>query len=164
MQASPSNPPTNGATAQPRPAGLNVDDVLFTLFRHKRMILACFAAGAIGAAVIRAFYPPVFFSEAKLNVPYVTTPIAAGAVDPTSNIQLTDSRGEMILGTEMDTLKSFDVASNAAAIAGPEKILAKLGGGSNVFAAAHEVSSRIEINASAGRSSTLTLFYFHPDP
>src|SRR5215469_4477710 len=122
MQASPSNPSSNGANGQARPPGMNMDDILFTLFRHKRLIVAFFTLGAIGAAAIRAFYPPLYFSEAKLNVPYVATTIAPGPVDPAANIQLTDSRGEMILGTEIDTLKSFDVASNAAAIVGPEKI------------------------------------------
>jgi succinoglycan biosynthesis transport protein ExoP len=164
MQAGPSIQQTNGAPATPKPAGITVDDILFTLFRHKQMILACFIAGAIGAALVRAFYPPLYFSEAKLNVPYISQTIAPGPADPADHIQITDPRGEMILGTEIDTLKSFDVASNAAAIVGPERILAKLGGGSNIFAAAYEISSRVEITASAGRSSTLTLFYFHPDP
>ena len=164
MQTSPSDPITNGIPAQPRPAGLNVDDILFTLFRHKQLILACFIVGAIGAAAVRAFYPPMFCSEAIVNVPYVANKLPGGPIDPDSNIQLTDSRGEMILGTELQILKSFDVASNAAAMVGPEKILAKLGGGSNIYSAAHEISSRVEVNSSGGRSSTLTIYYFHPDP
>jgi uncharacterized protein involved in exopolysaccharide biosynthesis/Mrp family chromosome partitioning ATPase len=164
MQAGPSISPTNGAPSAPRPAGMNVDDILFTLFRHKQMILACFIVGAIGAAAVRAFYPPVFFSEAKVNVPYVVKQLPGGPIDPDAHIQLTDSRGEMILGTEMEILKSFSIASNAAAIVGPEKVLAKLGGGSNIYQAAHEISSRIEVNSLPGRSSTLTIFYFHPDP
>src|ERR1051326_7042098 len=98
MQSAPSIPHPNGASAQPRPAGMNVDDILFTLFRHKRMILACFIMGAIGAALVRAFYPPVFFSEAKVNVPYVVKQLPGGPIDPDAHIQLTDARGEMILG------------------------------------------------------------------
>jgi succinoglycan biosynthesis transport protein ExoP len=164
MQAGPSIPHANGASAQPRPAGMNVDDILFTLFRHKQMILACFIVGAIGAALVRAFYPPVFFSEAKVNVPYVVKQLPGGPIDPDAHVQLTDARGEMILGTEMEILKSFSIASNAAAIVGPERVLAKLGGGSNIYQAAYQISSRIEVNSLPGRSSTLTIFYFHPDP
>src|SRR4051794_9283375 len=132
MQTGPSIPHANGAPVQPRPAGMNVDDILFTLFRHKQMILACFIMGTIGAALVRAFYPPVYFSEAIVNVPYVANRLPGGLADPDSNIQLTDARGEMILGTELQTLKSFDVASNAAMMVGAERILVKLGGGSNI--------------------------------
>ncbi len=61
---------------------MGVDDILFTLFRHKQIILAGFILGILGAGIVRVVYHPMWVSEAKLNVPYIAEHLPAGPVDP----------------------------------------------------------------------------------
>ena len=58
--------------------GMSTDDVLYTLFRHKWIILAFILLGAAGACMVRALRPPLYVSQAKLNVPYVKESGPAG--------------------------------------------------------------------------------------
>jgi len=53
------------------PPGLNRNDILFALFRHKKMIAILTLLGFVAAAAVYFFYPPSYQSEAKLLVRYV---------------------------------------------------------------------------------------------
>jgi Mrp family chromosome partitioning ATPase len=73
-----------------------------------------------------------------------------------------DSRGEGVMAAEIDILTSRDTAEQVVAIMGPEKILAKLGGGSD-RAKAIEVVYR-GLQADAGRrGSVMRVTFDHPD-
>ena len=45
---------------QPAAGGLGMDDVFFTLFRHKLLILAFVCLGVIAAVVVRIVKPPLY--------------------------------------------------------------------------------------------------------
>ena len=61
--------------SQPKPAapppGLNVQDILYVLFKHKWKILLCAAIGIGAAAAVFFRSPTVYESQAKLLVRYV---------------------------------------------------------------------------------------------
>ena len=124
---------------------MGVDDILFTLFRHKQIILAGFILGILGVGVVRMVYHPLWVSEAKLNVPYIAEHMPSGPLDPEGVIKQTDPNGQMTIGTEVEILKSFDVSSNAAYAVTPERLLPRNAKGTNVVAAAGVISSGLEI-------------------
>src|SRR5436190_22554287 len=113
----------NNNAAAPEPStGMGMDDVLYTLFRHKWLILAFILLGAAGAFTYRAMRPPYFVSQAKINIPYIKESGPTGTGN--ESLHPSDNGPQSILNTEVEILRSLDVASNAAAAFGPEKILA----------------------------------------
>ncbi len=157
-------PPSNGANGQPASPGISLDDVYFTLFRHKWLILAFVSLGIIGAAAIRLLRPPPYLSKAELMVLYVNDikpGITSSNQDETT--MPTDPGGEAVLNSEMEILKSLDVAVQVAEQFGPQKILAKLGGGTNLMRAASVIASGIDVEIPA-RTSILTVSFRHRDP
>src|SRR5256885_841572 len=58
----------NSTNGQTRAAGMTQDDVYFTLFRHKWLILGFICLGITGAIAIRVIRPPLYMSQAKLMV------------------------------------------------------------------------------------------------
>src|SRR5690242_9742399 len=111
MQASPT---ANGVNGNQKPPGIGVEDILFTLFRHKELILAGLVLGVIGAGTVRLTHKPYYVSETELNVPYIKESLPIGPVDPDQRTGFVDPNGQTILATEARILTSFDVSSNAA--------------------------------------------------
>src|SRR3954463_5589914 len=111
--------PKSPNVAPPEAPGMGPDDILFTLFRHKQLILAGLILGIIGAGVVKVIYRPFWATEAKLNIPYIKETLPSDPSEPTARVRATDVTGQTIIGTEMEILKSIDVASNAAYIVGP---------------------------------------------
>ncbi len=142
---------------------MGLDDVLFTVFRHKWIILGFVLLGIAGAVVVRIVKPPLYVSKAKLMVHYVVD--SRGAVDAkdpeAQNVRQTIGNAESIINSEIEILTSLDIATQVVAMVGPEKILAKVGGGTNALAAAALISSGIEVVPP--RSSVITVSFKHPD-
>ena len=76
-------------------------------------------------------------------------------------MQSVDVGGQNIINSEIEILTSLDVAKSVVAKVGPEKILAKKGGGSDPLAAAGVVCSGIEV--APPRGSILMVSFKHPD-
>jgi uncharacterized protein involved in exopolysaccharide biosynthesis/Mrp family chromosome partitioning ATPase len=152
------------AGGQPPSSGLNLDDIYFTLFRHKWLILSFTCLGILGAIAVRVLRPPPYVSKAELMVLYVND-VKPGlmASNQDETFMPTDPGGQAILDTEAKILESLDVATNVATVFGPEKILAKFGGGSNLMAAAGVVASGIEVEIPP-RTSILKVSFKHRDP
>ena len=151
-----------GANGQHAPAGFSADDAIFTLFRHKWLILTFVCLGVAGAVAVRSLRPPPYVSKAKLMVHYVVdsrAPTTANSEGQT--VQSVDVGGQNIINSEIEILTSLDVAKAVVAKVGPEKILAKKGGGSDPLAAAGVVCSGIEV--APPRGSILTVSFRHPD-
>jgi hypothetical protein len=116
------------------PGSLGVDDVYYTVFRHKWKIVICSVLGTRRCRA--AFYltqKPNYESSAKLFVRYVVT--EGRVARPSGDVVETkspDSRGETIIQSELEILKSLDLATKVAQAVGPEKILFKLGGGNEL--------------------------------
>jgi uncharacterized protein involved in exopolysaccharide biosynthesis/Mrp family chromosome partitioning ATPase len=147
----------------PQPGGsLNVDDVLFTLFRHKWLILAFFCLGVVGAITVRILRPPYYITEAKLLISFVVDKQPGpAAVD--GLVHTPDNGGPSVLNTEVEILWSHDVISNVVRTLGAERILAKRGGGNDPDAAAAVVSGGLEVTQPP-RTSILTVFFRNRDP
>ena len=144
---------------------MNVDDIIYTLFRQKWLILGFTCLGIAAALAVRVLRPPPFMSEAKIMVHYVAEGVAATASpsgsDSQMNSQPLDAGTEAIIRSEIEILTGFDVAKIVATNVGPERILAKNGGGNDPLAAAGVVCSGIEV--APPRSAVLKISFKHPD-
>ena len=138
-------------------------DVYFVIFRHKWKIILIAAAGVVAAAAFYVLHPPLYQSEAQIFIRYISDvrPVSA----PTDNQTMTspDSRGSGVINAEIQILKSFDLAKLVAAAIGPEKILAKSGGGKDLISAAAMVHNGLSVEA-APSSSVINITFQHPDP
>ena len=62
-------------------SSMNLDDILFVLFRHKWKILLCAALGIAAAASVYLLKQRLYQSEAKLMVRYVVDRSAVDSLD-----------------------------------------------------------------------------------
>ena len=156
----PGSPQAANPPSGPTPGGLNAEDILFTLFRHKWLILGFFCLGVFGAVGLRTIRPPYYVSEAKLLVSFIVDklpgPVAADGI-----VHAADS-GPSGLSTEVEILWSHDVISNVVRTVGAEKILAKRGGGNDGDLAAAVVAGGLDI-AQPPKTSILTLYFRNRD-
>jgi succinoglycan biosynthesis transport protein ExoP len=151
------------AQGEESPAGgLSFGDILFTIFRHKFLILCSIVLGIMAAAAVRFVKPPNFESTAQIYLPFVVEIPVVNPNDPNTGIRPTGGGGQMQMLTEVDLLKSFNTALEVADKIGAEKILARYGGGSNRLGAAGVVASGIWVNPP--QTMSLTLTFSHRDP
>lgn len=157
-QQAPRRPPP---PLEPQP-GFNRNDILFALFRHKKMILVFASLGLAAAAVVYFFYPPLYQSEAKLLVRYVLDRSAVDSMDnpvgPTAVRQMSDS----VINSEVEILTSWDLAVQVAEAIGPKRLLPSSAAPSKE-AAAGIVSSGLKVAAVTG-SSIIYVTYDSRDP
>jgi uncharacterized protein involved in exopolysaccharide biosynthesis/Mrp family chromosome partitioning ATPase len=144
-------------------AGMTLEDIYFVLFRHKWKIILCSAAGVCAAIAFYLLRPPQFQSEAKLFIRYVLDSRSPSPTDSGSRVESPDQRGETIINSEVEILTSFDLARQVAEAVGPEKILAKAGGGKDRLEAAALVQKNLIIEA-LKNSSVIRVAFQHPDP
>jgi succinoglycan biosynthesis transport protein ExoP len=143
--------------------GINLGDIYFVLFRHKWKIILCATAGILAAAVFYLVKLPPFQSEAELLIRYV---LDSRSPNPTANNTretLPTELGDSIINDEIRILTSFDLAEEVATNIGPEKILAKLGGGNDPMTAASVVQNGLKVEATS-RSSVISIIFQSPDP
>lgn len=154
--------PQNAAAGHRASTSLSVDDALFTLFRHKWLVLAFVFLGLLGAVIVRFVRPPLYVSKAKFMVHYVVDSRAATTANSEGqNVQPVDVGAHNIINSEIEILTSLDVAKEAVTAVGPEKILAKKGGGSDPLGAAGVVCSGIEV--APPKASIIAVSFKHPD-
>jgi uncharacterized protein involved in exopolysaccharide biosynthesis/Mrp family chromosome partitioning ATPase len=150
----------NETNGHPPAAGITVDDFCFTLFRHKWLILGFFCVGLAAAAFVRIFRPPKYASRAELMVKFVVDRQVASPISGDGPKLLTEN-SQNIITTELEMLRSLDVATNAAALLSPE-IMVRMGVGTNRMAASGVVQSGIDAENPRG-TSILALTYRHRD-
>lgn len=148
---------TNGNSPAP---GISVDDICFTLFRHKWLILGFICLGFVASAFMRIAHPPKYASRAELMVKFVVDRQAASPITG-DGLKLSTENSQNIMTTEIEMLRSLDVATNAAGLISPE-ILARMGVGSNRMAAAGAIGSGIEVE-NPRSTSILAVMYKHRD-
>jgi uncharacterized protein involved in exopolysaccharide biosynthesis len=147
----------------PPPSTFKPEDILFVLFRQKWKILVFSLLGLIGAAAVYFKMPRIYESEAKLLLRYVLERKSLSPIGTDAQIQSPDSRGENIINSELEILKSFDLASQVAESVGPEKILGKSMGESNRIMAAIVIRKSLSIDV-APKSSVIRLAFQHQNP
>lgn len=143
-------------------SSLAFGDILYTLFRHKFLIVCALVLGVGAALAVRFVRPPNFESTAQIYVPYIIEQPALDPNNPNTPILPTGGGGEMQMYTEVDFLRSFDTALEVADKIGPARILARYGGGTNRQDAAGVVASGISILPP--RTMSLTVTFSHRDP
>jgi succinoglycan biosynthesis transport protein ExoP len=154
----------NNPEIAPHAPGLTLGDIYYALFRHKWKILLCSAVGLLAAVGIYRFFPPPAASEAKLFIRYVITEgQKMGLGGNAERAKSPDERGETIMSSEMEILTSLNLARQVAQTVGPEKILAKVGGGNDLNRAAVVIQKSLAV-AVPPKSSVIDVIFRHPDP
>src|SRR5258708_3130494 len=97
---------------EPHHSGLNLNDILFILFRHKWKIFLCTLTGIVAAAVVYFILPSVYESEAKLFVRYVVDRSAIDALD--TQVKTPGTQNENLISSEVEILTSEDLAIQVA--------------------------------------------------
>ena len=151
--------------SQPQPGGPGITPglIFYVLFRNKWMIAAFALFGIAAAAAVFFLFPTKYTSEAKLFVRYVQESESLNPIGSDANIKSPDRGGVSIINSEMEILGSFDLAEMVAEQIGPERILAKTGGGSESALAAGVVRKNLTLS-SEKNSTVIRLVYTHPDP
>jgi polysaccharide biosynthesis transport protein len=142
---------------------MSLGDVYFVLFRHKWKILVFSAMGFLAAATLYHFFPPAYQSEAEIYIRYVEEGKPLSSPGNNANAMSPDGGGESIIQTEVQILQSLDVAMAAAQNIGADKILAKVGGGSDSNKAAGFIKNNLTIESLPG-TSVIKITFRHPDP
>jgi polysaccharide biosynthesis transport protein len=146
------------------PAGISLGDVYYIVFRHKWKIIFTFLMGLLAAAGIYHFKPPPYQSQAELLIKYVSEPTQMALEGDNQKVLVPDSQGEDIINSEIQILTSLDVAEEAATNIGAANILAKAGGGNNVYQAARLIRANLDAEPADSRSSIILVTFKHPDP
>ena len=142
---------------------MGLDDIYYVLFRHKWKIIVLFVMGILGAVVIYRLKPPDYQSDAELFIKYVAENNSPSPNSGETRVPVTELTPESVINSEIQVLSSFDVAKQVAVDIGPEKILAKAGGGDDTNRAASFVSSHLKA-APIPRTSVIQIEFKHPDP
>src|SRR5579859_7545803 len=111
-----------------RAPGLKLGDIYYILFRQKRWIIACTAAGLLAAGIVFVVCHPGYQSEAKLLVRYVLESKSPSPSVTDSQIRSPDLEGKYIINTEVEILESFDLSKQVVDAVGIEKIVPGLQG------------------------------------
>jgi polysaccharide biosynthesis transport protein len=144
-----------------QPGKITLGDIYFVIFRNKWKIIFLSAAGIVAAVAFYFLNPPIYQSEAELLIKYITD-TKPNSSDNNQNTTSIDVRGDVI-GSEIDILKSFDLAQEVVTNIGAEKILAKAGGGKDPMEAAGLVKQGLLVEQ-GDKSSVITIDFQHPDP
>ncbi|HEY1663721.1 MAG TPA: Wzz/FepE/Etk N-terminal domain-containing protein [Verrucomicrobiae bacterium] len=145
------------------PPAMTPGDIYFILFRHKWKIIILSVLGIAAAGAYWYYNPPPFQSEARLFVRYVLDNRAVSPDAKNTQMSAPVDMGQSILNSEMEILSSYDVSEQVAKDIGPEKILAKNGGGSDPIRAADVIKKNLLVEA-AKDSSVIHLVFHSQDP
>jgi polysaccharide biosynthesis transport protein len=143
--------------------GITLSDIYFVLFRHKWKIIFLSAAGIVAGIGYYVVNPPPFQSEAELLVRYI---LDSRSPNPTANNTTETSPTELgnsIINSEIKILTSFDIAEEVAKNIGPEKILARLGGGNDPIKAANALKENLIVEA-PDNGNVIDIIFRNPDP
>ena len=142
--------------------GLSVADIYYILFRRKWLIIGLSAAGFLAAALVYFLQPAVYSSEAKLFIRYVLAARLPTGIGGDPQIKSLDPGGGNIINTEIEIMKSLDLAADVAVAIGPEKILGKGGGETNTDLAAVILKKGLTIEVPRG-TDILRIVFQHPN-
>ena len=143
---------------------MSAGDIYFILFRQKWTILACSLLGILGAVMLLfVIKPPQYQSEATLSIRYVVEGKSLNPPGEQSNTRPLDEQRQSIINTEVATLLSLDLAKQVVQAMTPEKILAKVGGGTDANRAAALVEKGLTVEP-LPESSVIRITFQYPDP
>jgi polysaccharide biosynthesis transport protein len=152
----------NNRQAEPS-ASITLGDIYFVIFRHKWKIIFLSLAGITASIVFYLSHPPLYQSEAELFIRYITDSRPVSAPADTATTTAPGQAGGAAINSEIKILTSFDLIQQVVATIGPEKILAKAGGGKDPISAAALVRGGLIVGVSQN-SSVIDIIFQHPDP
>lgn len=142
------------------PPGIRIDDICFTLFRHKWLILGFVCLGVVAACGMRITHPPKYASRAELMVKFVVDRQATSPMTQEGRVLSAES-SQNIMSTEIEMIKSLDVAKGAASLLSPE-LMTRMGVGTNRMWAAGVIEGGIEVE-NPRSTSILAVMFKHRD-
>ena len=145
------------------PAGISPADIYFVVFRHKWKIILLTLLGVAAATVFYFARQPLWQSQAKVFIRYVTDSRGLNPAENNRSVVSLLDMSQNVMNSEMEILTSLDLAAKVATNFGPEKILAKLGGGDNAAKAAAAVKNQLKVESTKD-SSVIYVTFRHPDP
>src|SRR5213082_1739191 len=110
---------------EPEHSNLNLNNILFAIFKWKRTIIGFTLFGILAAAAVYFFYPAVYESDARLLVRYV---LERSGVDPVDAISGGSKSGtginsDGVIAAEVSILTSWDLSVQVAEALGPNRVL-----------------------------------------
>jgi uncharacterized protein involved in exopolysaccharide biosynthesis/Mrp family chromosome partitioning ATPase len=137
------------------------------LFRWKWLILSFCVVGVGAGLCLWQTMPPVYQSQAKLFIRYV---VQGKSLTPPSNEQNAtplNNQEQSIINTELEILKSYDLARQVVDSVGAERILPPTGNGGVVVTnlaekAALFITKNLIIEPTA-MGSVISIMFQHPD-
>lgn len=144
-------------------SSLNINNILFVLFKWKRTILALTLLGLGLAALVYLFYPRTYESDATLLVRYVIDRSAVDPVDTTGvNASASLKTNDTVIHAEVAILESWDLAVQVAEALGPRRVLpsAKT---PDVTQAAGAIASGLTVTSTKG-SNVILVSYTNARP
>jgi polysaccharide biosynthesis transport protein len=143
--------------------GMSLGDIYFVLFRWKWLILAFSLLGIVVAALLLfVIKRPQYQSQAMISIRYVVEGRPLNAPGDLQTTRSLDEGSETIMNTEREILYSFDLAEQVAQMVTPERILAKVGGGTNIDQAAAIVRGGMAVEQ-VPESSAIRITFQNPD-
>ena len=149
------------AAAPLAPSGLSLVDIYFVVFRRKWLIILCTLLGVAAGTGYYFMRQPLYQSSAKLLIKYITDARPVNPADNGSQVTTSDLN-TTLLNSEMELLNSFGIYEQVATNVGPDKILAKLGGGTDTVLAAGVIGQGVKIVPSRD-SAVIQITFSHPD-
>jgi uncharacterized protein involved in exopolysaccharide biosynthesis/Mrp family chromosome partitioning ATPase len=144
------------SNTSPEKKSLQMDDILYVLFRHKWMILILSLLGFTAAGVVYLKQRPLYQSEAKLLVRYV---LQRGSLEPYETQKSPSEKAtDPVINTEIEILTSADLAIDVAKAIGPGKLLPDSEGAPTTTAAAGRLLANLSVFP--GRSANVLHLYY----
>jgi succinoglycan biosynthesis transport protein ExoP len=154
---------TTALESEPPSSGVNVNSVLYALFRHKWKVIFGACGGIIAAVAFCFLYPPVYESRAKLLVRYVLERSVVDSIDGANAASSSGRSMDSVIAAEAEILTSWDLAVQVAQAIGPKRLLPNARGPTADDDAARTISLALKVVLSPG-SSIITVSYTNRDP
>jgi len=142
--------------------GLNLADIYYIIFRHKWKIITLSAAGFVAAGVVYFAMPLSYSSEAKLFVRYVLESRLPTGLGGDPQVKSPDPGGANIINSEIEIIKSLDLAVQVADAIGPDKILGSSSTYTNRFDAARLLQKNLIVDVPRN-SDIMRIVFQHPN-
>jgi Mrp family chromosome partitioning ATPase/uncharacterized protein involved in exopolysaccharide biosynthesis len=147
----------------PPPASISLRDIYYVLFRHKWLILILVTLGVASSLAVKYLWHFPSTSRAELFVRYIQDVTDPSAMDGSATrLKAPDDRGANILNTELEVLRSADLAWEVATNLGPGKVLGNVAE-SNMDSAAAFIEGNLQAEVPKN-SDMIVLSLTGPDP
>lgn len=138
-----------------------VNDVLYILFKHKWKILVLSTLGLMGGAYVYSKRIPYYQSSSKVLVKYV--PTRSGGDSSDGDLSTMGPTGTSVITTEVEIIKSEDLAIKVADAIGAKRILPEAGDQATALDAAQAILGKLEVGAMPG-NNVIGIAFSSPDP